>query len=345
MSPGTRVYPLLCQPLLKAKIWGGRKLAGELGIPLPAGEHIGEAWLAADLAEGESTVTNGALAGRTLGEATRLWGEAMSGPAWRGRPTGERFPLLVKFLDAQDDLSVQVHPDDAACREHFPGAFSKDESWVVVQADPGGRVVLGFRPGVTLERFDRALADGHVMETLQAHEVAPGQVYRVAPRTVHALLRGVLILEIQEPSDTTFRLYDYDRPDDSGKPRQLHIEQARRVMRFGDPPGAVTPVRTEVPWGVHELLVDVPAYRIERARFDAPWQGTVDPRSAQVVVALEGVARLEAGGESLHLRRGVCVVLPAALGAVRVEPLEAAPAVCVFAGAGGVPMVARNQRA
>jgi mannose-6-phosphate isomerase len=343
MSPEIRAYPLLCEPLLKAKIWGGRKLVEELGIPLPAGENIGEAWLAADLAEGESAVANGALAGRTLGEVTCLWGKAMIGPAWRGRPTGERFPLLVKFLDAQDDLSVQVHPDDAACREHFPGAFSKDESWVVVQADPGARIVLGFRPGITLEGFDRALAEGNVMETLQAREVAEGQVFRVAPRTVHALLRGVLILEIQEPSDTTFRLYDYDRPDDSGKLRQLHVAEARRVMRFGDPPGAIAPVRTDAPWGIHELLVDVPAYRIERARFDAPWQGTVDPRSAQVVVGLEGAARLTAGGESLRLRRGVSVVLPAALGAVRIEPLEDAPAVCVFAGAGGVPMVAGKQ--
>lgn len=334
------VYPLLCKPVLKSKIWGGRKIETLLGIALPAGEKIGEAWVVADLPEGASSVLNGPCAGESLSEITRRWGGAMIGSAWQGKPTGGRFPLLIKFLDAQDDLSVQVHPDDAACQSDFPDDFSKDESWIIVQADAGGSILHGFRPGATLERFDELLAAGNVVDCMRSIEVAPGQTFRVAPRTVHALCRGVVILEIQEPSDSTFRIYDYGRLGDDGKPRSLHLEASRKVMRFGDDtPAELAPVATEMPWGHHELLVDVDAYRIERARLAGPIAWSVDARSAQALIVLEGAATLEAGGERLEVARGDSVVLPAALGDARLEPRAGEPPLCVFAGAGGIAMV------
>jgi mannose-6-phosphate isomerase len=339
MSDAEKVYPLVSEPVLKSKIWGGRKIESLLGIPLPEGDRVGEAWLVADLREGASSIQNGACAGQSLSEVTRLWGEAMIGAAWAGKPTGERFPLLVKFLDAQDNLSVQVHPDDAACRIDFPDDFSKDESWIILAVDPGGSILHGFRPGTTLDDFDRLLAEDRVVECMRSVEVQPGQVFRVAPGTVHALCRGVVILEIQEPSDSTFRIYDYNRPGDDGKPRALHVEASRKVMRFGDDsPPAIEPEIVAKPWGAHELLVDVSAYRIERATIQAPVAWDVDPRSAQVLIVIDGGIRLESGGDGMALTAGATVVLPAALGSVEMQP-SGDSALCILAGAGGVAMI------
>jgi len=342
MVPHYTVYPILCEPLFKPKIWGGRKLEVLFGMDLPAGEKIGEAWVAADLAEGSTRVANGPLTGASLGDAARLWGEAMIGPAWRGRPTGARFPLLVKFLDAQDDLSIQVHPDEAACRSDFPDDFSKDESWIVLDATPGGAILHGFVAGVTLDDFDRLLAEGRVVECMRRIEVRPGDVFRVAPGTVHALCRGVAILEIQEPSDSTFRIYDYGRLGDDGEPRPLHLDAARKVMRFesaGSGP-RIRPAAATTSWGWRETLVDVAAYRIECVTFERPTSWRVDPRSAQTLIVLEGEVSLAAGGDALRVRNGGCVALPAAVGTVRVDVGPGgAPARAVLAGAGGVEMI------
>lgn len=331
-------YPLLSRPVLKSKIWGGRNLERLFGIPLPPGERIGEAWMVADLPEGSSAIGNGPLEGRPLADVSRLWGEDLIGPAWRGKPTGGRFPLLVKLLDAQDDLSVQVHPDTEACRNHFPNEFSKDESWIIVDREPGGTILDGFVPGTTLEDFDRLLAEDRVVECLRAIEVQPGEVYRIAPGTVHALCRGVCILEIQEPSDTTFRIYDYGRMGDDGKPRPTHIAESRKVMRFGDetPPRAEASQRM-TDWGIHELLVDVPAYRIERLTIRRPVEWTIDSRTAQVAIVLEGMARLESAGAGLDLSKGESVILPAALDRVSLKAMDDGVTV-VLAGAGGVPL-------
>lgn len=338
MAYFSQPYPLLCTPALKSRIWGGTKLKDLYGIALPAGEKTGEAWIAADLKEGASGIANGPLRGRTLSEAAALWGEDLIGPAWRGRPTGQRFPLLIKLLDAQDDLSVQVHPDEAACRNHFPNDFSKDESWIVMHAEPGSRILCGFRPGVSLADFDRALREGGVEELLQSVAVQPGQVFRVAPRTVHALCRGVVILEIQEPSDTTFRIYDYGRLGDDGKPRQLHLEQARKVMRFdGAGSEPIRPHFRELPWGWHELLVDAPAYRIERLAVQEPMAWDVNPASAQVVIVTDGGLALRGSGMELNMHPGACAILPATMGRAELQP--AGKAQCILAGAGGVAMV------
>jgi mannose-6-phosphate isomerase len=339
MTTTPSAYPLLCKPVLKPKIWGGRKLEKLFGMELPPGRKIGEAWIVADLAEGSSLVANGALAGQTLSEAARLWGESLIGPAWRGKPTAGRFPLLVKFLDAQDDLSIQVHPDETACKAFFPRDFSKDESWVVLDSEPGGSILHGFKDGVTLADFDRLLAEGNVVESMWCIEVKPGDLFRVAPGMAHALRKGVAILEIQEPSDSTFRIYDYGRTGEDGKPRPLHVDAARRVMCFGkDQPAPPRPVVSDVPWGLHTRMVDVAAYRIEKLQMRSEVSWTVDPRSAQALILLGGGLRLESGAGPLALKAGDAVILPATLGGVRTAP-QGAEAEAVLAGAGGIPMV------
>ncbi|HBF34690.1 TPA: mannose-6-phosphate isomerase [Candidatus Sumerlaeota bacterium] len=334
------LYPLLCTPLFKSKIWGGRKLEALFNFPLPAGEKIGEAWVAADLPEGASLIANGPLAGKPLSEARQQWGEALIGTAWRGKPTGERFPLLIKYLDAQDNLSIQVHPDTAACEKWFPNDFSKDETWIILDSEANGRILHGFKPEVTLADFDRELASGDVTETIRSLTVQPGEFFRVAPGTVHALCSGVAILEIQEPSDTTYRIYDYNRPGDDGKPRALHLDQARKVMKFDDatePHG--TAVQIAQVWGTHELLVDTPPYRIERLDIAQEFSYTVNPRTAQAFILLEGEAEVRGGETTVRLKKGDCVILPAAIGTVTVRPFSAS-AKAVLTGAGDAPFIA-----
>lgn len=338
------VYPLLCKPVLKKKIWGGRKLEEHYGLDIPYGEKMGEAWLVSDLPEGSSVVTNGPMAGKTLSEVTQEWGEAMIGSAWVGKPTQGRFPLLVKILDAQDNLSVQVHPSEKDCRDHFPEHFSKDETWIVVHADPGALLLNGFKPGTTHELFEELCEKGTVLECVRSVEASPGQVMRIAPGTVHALCSGVMVLEIQEPSDSTFRIYDYDRLGEDGLPRSLHVDAARTVLDFEhSSPAEINVHRKPVSWGRYEVLVDCSAYRIERAQFEKPHSWNVYPSSAQVFIVLGGDLLLKAAGHELELKRGDAVVLPATLGEVEVIPLSA-HTLCVAAGAGNVSILEPENR-
>lgn len=333
------VYPLLCSPVLKSKIWGGRKLEKLFGLQLPAGEKIGEAWMAADLPEGSSTILNGPKQGHSLAEVTRQWGEALIGPAWANKPTEGRFPLLIKFLDAQDDLSVQVHPDAEDCAQYFPGAYSKDESWLTLDSEPDGAILLGFEEEADLGDFDRLLKSNEVTRIIRSLSVEPGDFFRVAPGTVHALGKGVVILEIQEPSDTTFRIYDYGRLGDDGKPRDLHLDEARKVMRFG-PNQLPQPEREQArrDWGLWEMLVDVPAYRIERIRPVSSLRWEVNNASVQVLMLTNGSLTLSAAGMSLPLLKGAVVILPAAVGEVTLSDVTEETEV-VLAGAGRVPLL------
>lgn len=339
MAERSPVYPLISLPVLKPKIWGGKKLEELFNYPMARTAKIGEAWIAADLPEGSSLITNGPYSGKTLTDVTRSWGEALIGTGWKNPATQGRYPLLVKFLDAQDDLSVQVHPGQEDCQKYFPNEFSKDESWVVLYAEPGAGILYGFQPGTTLETFDDLLSQGKLMECLRKVEVKPGDVFRIGPGTVHALGKGVVILEIQEPSDSTFRIFDYGRIGEDGKPRPLHLDASRKVMKFESPaePRILTETN-ETSWGEHEVLVDVPSYRIERMTLNAHLSWTVNPISTQALISLEGNFTLRAAGEPFTLHKGECCILPAILGPVELEPLDSKNQV-VLAGIGGIPML------
>ncbi|MBI2297359.1 MAG: class I mannose-6-phosphate isomerase [Armatimonadetes bacterium] len=319
------IYPLLCEPFPAPKVWAGRRLETLFGKPLPSGLAVGEAWEAADLPEGQSRIANGPLAGRTLGEVTAAWGAALTGTAG----AGGRFPLLVKLLDAGDDLSVQVHPSDHDCARWFPDHRGKDEAWIVLDAEPSGRIIKGFLPGADLDEFDRRSDSGTLPLCLNVLPARPGDVHRIAPGTIHALLRGVVILEIQQPSDSTFRVYDYGR-DDPGRP--LHLAEARRVLRFDEP---AEPPQVPLAEGL-ELLVDVPAYRIERLSGRASCEWRVDPRSVQVLVVTAGRGELHSEEGSVALSAGRTVILPAALGRVEFRPQGQVAA--ILAGLGGAPL-------
>ncbi len=226
------LYPLRFAPVYFEKVWGDHRFATVMGRDVPSTQTLGESWEVSDHPHGKSVIVNGPLHGTTLHDLMRRAPEALLGAHVLTR-RAEVFPLLVKYLDANDSLSVQVHPDDAYALAH-EGELGKTEMWYVLHADPDATLIAGLREGVTREEFQRALALGHPADLLHRLPVKTGDALLIPAGRIHALLPGLLILEIQENSDTTYRLYDWDRPGLDGQPRPLHIEQAMAVANWAD---------------------------------------------------------------------------------------------------------------
>lgn len=337
----TKPYILKMSPYLRPKIWGGRKLDEVFGKDLPEAGPYGESWEVSDLEEGQSVVCNGPLAGSSLSEVVSQWGAAMTG----ANRDGQQFPLLVKILDASDDLSVQVHPSDADIARLGLDADSKDETWIILDsdADPNiasdegqtaGCILHGFEKATTPADFRMAVDENRAAESLRREAVFAGDVIRVAPGTIHAICAGVALLEIQEPSDTTYRVYDYQRPGMDGKPRELHLEKAMQVSNFDTHAPAKLSAKPSTAHPAMSVLVDVPAYRIEKASGVTELEWTVDARTPQVVfvTSAHGV-ELSSGDETVTLGFAQTAVIPAGVGAVQVRADK--PADIIISGLGG----------
>lgn len=324
----TSAYIFKTRPHLVAKVWGGRRLAEIFGKDLPRDNPYGESWEVADLDEGQSAVATGPLAGSTLGAVARDWRRALVGHL---APREDRFPLLVKLLDAQRDLSVQVHPGREEAKE-IKGASSKDEAWLILHADEGAKIIHGLsHDGVSAEDFRLAVEAKAVAELLEHVPVAVGDVIRVEPGTIHAICAGVALLEIQEPSDTTFRVYDYDRPGLDGEPRRLHLDEALQVAQLKRSAQVIASPSTIN--GSVEILARAPGYRIERLRIENPamvrWQ--IDPDSAQILHVLEGRAIVEDGiGSEIEVGAFESAVIPASMGSLKAR--FDGPATVIVAG-------------
>lgn len=259
--------PLHLDPLLVPKPWGGRRLA-RLGRRLPAGEQIGESWDVADLGPGVTSVEDpcsrvavGPCAGRSLADLIAADATALLGGV--ATPDG-RFPLLVKTLDAREHLSVQVHPPQAYVDEH-PEVHLKTESWVVVDADPGAYLMLGFRDGVTLDDVRGALGTPAIAELLRRVPARAGDVHHLPAGLAHALGAGVMVAEVQTPSDTTFRLYDWT--EEYGRaPRELHLEAGMAAIELGWGHNLAGPDATRWQGDHPTTIVDTAYYRIDRRR-------------------------------------------------------------------------------
>jgi mannose-6-phosphate isomerase len=223
------------QPLYRERVWGGRRLESLLGRKLPPGPPIGESWEISDRPEAQSTVRGGSHNGTTLRELLVRHPKELMGPKWTA---GGRFPLLVKWLDCSERLSLQVHPPAEAAKEL--GGETKTENWYVAHSAPGASLFVGLKPGVSRGAFEKAVADGTAEACLNKIPAASGDSILVASGQVHAIDAGNLILEIQQNSDTTYRLYDWGRSGLDGKPRKLHLEESlRSILWDGDPPELV----------------------------------------------------------------------------------------------------------
>jgi mannose-6-phosphate isomerase len=294
-------YVMKFVPLFKERIWGSRRLQEVFGKDLPGGQKIGESWELADLPNDKSVIANGVFAGRTLASVVSERPREIMGPT--GRPAA--FPLLIKFLDAADILSVQVHPDAEACQRMAKGEL-KTECWYIVAADPGAFIYKGLQPGVTKQRFARAVAAGSVEPLLAKVPVEAGQCHHLPAGTVHALGPGLLVAEIQTPSDTTYRVFDWNRVDDMGRPRTLHIQEALESIHFGEDLSALAVTTVG-------RLVDCPYFHVDKGHRGTGSETLLSPGVMKVLVIINGGGRIvDAAGGATEFGPGDCLLVPAA---------------------------------
>jgi len=298
------------RPYLREMIWGGRDLGVHYNKSLPPSGQVGESWEVSAYSGMESTVASGPLAGRTLGDIASTAGPELVGAAVHRR-YGNEFPLLIKLLDARQDLSVQVHPDDEYASSHRLGRFGKMEAWVVLRSN-GGRIACGLKAGVGRAEFQAAVSADRVEEAIEFRDARPGDVYYLPPGTVHALCKGVMVYEVQQSSDLTFRIYDYNRPGPDGNPRELHLDRALDVIAFEDTPqgpprGAGLSEAT--PGG--STLVESPHFRLERFTGEGAVTDREAASSFAAVTLLEGSACVTAGEASHSFCTGDSFLVPA----------------------------------
>lgn len=318
------LYPLAFDPILKSLIWGGRRLGTVLNKPIGDGDHYAESWEISDHGDDVSHVREGALAGTSLRDLVKIRSDELLGSAvTHGMSEPRQFPLLVKFLDANDVLSVQVHPDDERARR-LAGDNGKTEAWVVVHAEPGSLIYAGLKPGVSRTEFAAAMADGRVEPLLHRFEARAGDQVLIPAGTVHAIGAGVLTAEIQQMSDATFRVYDWGRVGSDGRPRELHPAQALESIDFSR--GPVDPIRVEaesIAAGTREPLAVCPYFALERFRLTAPMRIGRNDRFT-ILIALGGSFEIghDGGLAPTRLAFGETLLLPAILGACEVVPHE-----------------------
>ena len=325
MSIGS-LYPLRFKPILRRLIWGGRRLGTVLHKPIGDGSDYAESWELADYHDQVSVVEEGNLSGTSIRDlvharATDLLGET---PGRR-----DQFPLLVKFIDAHRALSVQVHPDDATARR-LVNDNGKTEAWVILDAQPGSLIYAGLKSGVGRDQFENAVRAGRVEHLLNAFEPRCGDCILIEAGTVHAIGAGVLLAEIQEMSDATFRIYDWGRLGDDGKPRTLHHRESLESINFDrGPVSPITPVPQSVAGGTRERLTQTEFFAIDRLQLtDKALVG--DRERFTIVIGLMGTSDLEHGGKRIRLDFGQTLLLPAAIGTCPISPRgEATVLTCV----------------
>lgn len=318
------------KPILKTLVWGGEKIVPFKGIKTSQ-EHVGESWEVSDVPGDESIVEGGPYDGRSLTELVK---------EFKGRLVGEKvyaasadvFPLLFKFIDAEGDLSIQVHPDDAlAARLHGPGFNGKTEMWYVVDAAPGAHLFSGLSKEITPEQYEKMVEDGSITDALARYDVHPGDVFFLPAGRIHAICSGCFIAEIQQTSDLTYRIYDYKRLGLDGKPRQLHTEQAKLAIDYRVLPD----YRTRWQPRLNERVELVKCKYFTTSIFDltqAVEEDLSGVDSFVVVMCIEGSGTLSSDGSSLRLGRGTTVLVPAENKKLRLVPEGKAKFICSWIG-------------
>ena len=326
------LYPMIFQPRFVDKIWGGQKLRTILNKPIDPAAKIGESWELYDFPPGvvdknawaSARLMNGPLAGKTLHELVLEYGKQLHGDV---KLVGEhgQFPILIKFLDAREDLSVQVHPPQSYADTH-PGAHLKNEAWYVFQHDEGSRILKGLKTGVTREQFKQSIEDGTNEQTINAIPVKDGECYYLPSGTVHALGAGCFVAEVQTPSDTTYRTFDFNRVDPgTGKPRELHVEQALECIDFAGK--EAPPIKKKHEAGFFATvtkLAEAPQFTIEKVRMNEGVEQAIPYEQPVVWIVLSGEVELSVGNIKEPTRAGVgtTVLLPAAMRDAKVKVLK-----------------------
>jgi mannose-6-phosphate isomerase len=313
------MHPLLFAPIYRRYIWGGRRFASMLGRDLPPGEDYAESWELVDRGSDQSVVVAGPLAGVSLGDLVRT-----RGPELLGRHASlAAFPLLFKFLDASHDLSVQVHPDDARARLLTPPDRGKTEAWYVIDTIPGSRIYAGLRTGTMRDDLAAALRAGRCGDVLHSFEPHPGDCIFIPAGTVHAIGAGLMVAEIQQSSDVTYRLHDWNRVGPDGKPRAMHIEPGLEAVTHFEPVAPVSGEPTADP--AARRLVTNEYFLLDEVHPGRQWQVGGDDR-CHFLAVISGSVRLEPHWGLPDLVAGSCVLLPATVGMQTVEVSDEADA-------------------
>ena len=327
------MYPLKFKPFLRTMVWGGTKIAAYKGIETED-DHIGESWEVSDVKGHESVVANGVLKGWNLTDLVKEYKGRLVGEHVYAR-MGDEFPLLVKFIDARDDLSIQVHPDDAMAMRRHGEPNGKTEMWYVVAADPGACLYSGLKQEITPEEYEKRVADGSIIEVLARHDVQPGDVFFLPAGRIHAICSGCFIAEIQQTSDLTYRIYDYGRLGLDGKPRELHTELAKEAIDYKVYPDyrkQYTPVKDAENELISCKYFTTSLYDLDKA----VTKDLTDMDSFLVVMCLSGSGTLTDAepifdaegrrgptkGHLLPLRQGETVLIPASSINITFTPSE-----------------------
>ena len=312
------MYPLKFEPILKQTLWGGDKIIPfkHLNETLP---NVGESWEVSAVEGSESVVANGADKGYTLPEMVRKYKEELVGEANYAR-FGNKFPLLIKFIDAKLDLSIQVHPGDELAKKRH-NSFGKNEMWYVIAADIGAKLISGFAEEITPKEYKDRVHNGTFAEVLQTCAIEPGDVFYVPAGRVHGIGAGAFVAEIQQTSDITYRIFDYNRKDKDGKSRELHTSQAMDAINFSD---VQDDFRTEYERVQNEPVEMVASPYFTTSVYDMTEEITCDYSeldSFVIFICVEGSCRLTDDNQNeITLRAGETVLLPAAVQEVTIVP-------------------------
>lgn len=307
------LYPLKFKPILLEKIWGGKKL--QLNFNKKAEGIIGESWEISGVSGAVSEITNGPLQGQSLNDVLKSYTSDLVG----GRvydTFGNEFPLLFKFIDASKDLSVQLHPDDVLAKERHD-SFGKTEMWYIMEADKNARLILGLKKGITEREFETAIKNNTLTSILAEKEVKKGESYFIAPGTVHAIGAGVVLAEIQQTSDITYRIYDWDRPGLDGKMRELHTEEAKAAINY-QTEGAELNSKSEL--NTPNLLKKSSFFETNKLIINKEIIRNLRNLDSFVVyMCVDGAAIIRANNISESLKTGETILIPHSVANIKIE--------------------------
>jgi mannose-6-phosphate isomerase len=311
------LYPLKFSPIYKDKIWGGDKIKSVLNKDFGDLPNCGESWELSGVEDNVSVVSNGYLAGNSLEELIEVYmGDLVGDSVFEN--FGIEFPLLIKFIDANDDLSIQVHPNDEMAKKRH-NAFGKTEMWYVIQADPGSKLQAGFNQKVDAETYLQKLESNQLTDILNFEEVKAGDVYFIPAGRVHAIGKGILLAEIQQTSDITYRIYDYDRRDNKGNPRELHTDLALDAIDFNIYPEYKT--RYEAKANESTEIVTCKYFTTNVLEINEVVEKDYNELDSFVIfICLEGVVAIETEAGTETIEKGQTILIPAAIESVTLHP-------------------------
>src|ERR1700761_2337854 len=310
------LYPLKFKTIYKDKIWGGQKIRTYLHKDFGSLPNCGETWEISGVKSDVSVVENGSLAGESLADLLVKYKDELVGKKIYER-FGNEFPLLVKFIDANEDLSIQVHPDDKLGKERH-NSFGKTEMWYVIEADPGSTLIAGFNKELTQEEYLEKFNSGHLTDILNKENVKAGDVFFLPAGRVHTIGKGLLIAEIQQTSDITYRIYDFDRVDDKGNKRELHIEEALAAIDYKHYSEYKTNYQPEKNEPVR--LVKCPYFTTSLLDFTHSTSKDYSYLDSFVIhVCVEGEYAVKYNGDAYPVKMGECILLPKTIDKVELE--------------------------